>query len=69
MKKSTKMVLYVIVALLILIGGIYGYYFYTQPSIELNITKNTTVTTLIPSGQFSKSFSYIEEFYRTLFEK
>jgi len=37
------------IVLLLVIAGIYGYYFYYQPSIELNITKNTTATST-PSG-------------------
>lgn len=37
----------VAIVILLLIAGVYSYFFYYNPSIELNITKNTTATTSI----------------------
>ncbi len=38
----------VAITVLLLAAGVYGYFFYYQPSIFLNITKNTTAT-IVPS--------------------
>lgn len=43
MKGQTAILATIIV--LLLAAGVYGYFFYYQPSIFLNITKNTTATT------------------------
>jgi uncharacterized protein len=46
--KAQGTILVAIVVLLV-VAGIYGYFFYSQPEIPLNITKNTTVSTVIPT--------------------
>lgn len=51
MQKQLKWFLIVLIVIAVT-AAIYGYFYYTFPTIELNITKNTTVTTSIPSGQF-----------------
>lgn len=38
----------VVVVVLLIAAGIYGYFFYSQPQILLNITKNTSATTSPP---------------------
>ena len=48
MKAHQSLLIAIIV--LLAIAGIYGYYFYHQPSIQLNIAKNTTSTTAIATG-------------------
>jgi hypothetical protein len=52
MQKQMK---WFLVALLVIAvaAAIYGIFYNAFPAIELNITKNTTVTTSIPSGQFA----------------
>lgn len=52
MQKKMK---WLLIALLVIAvaAAIYGYFYDKFPAIELNITKNTTVTTSIPSGQFA----------------
>jgi uncharacterized protein len=47
--------LLVAIVILLAVAGIYGYFFYSQPEIALNITKNTTVSTIIPSPTNGKT--------------
>jgi len=42
-------IILVAIVILLALAGIYGYFFYNQPQIFLNITKNTTVSTIPPS--------------------
>jgi uncharacterized protein len=37
------------IVILLALAGVYGYFFYNQPQTSLNITKNTTVSTILPS--------------------
>ena len=38
------------IVILLAVAGIYGYFFYNQPQVYLNITKNTTVSATPPAN-------------------